>query len=77
MVDVVNLYDHFQKISTSHLLALMPFDAIILKHGFAGLCILGLGVQCYAEIAKALIDFLPCIILGILSPQFNATLASV
>jgi hypothetical protein len=42
--NMVNFYDRFQELSTSHLLALMPFDAVILKHGFKGLCIPGLGV---------------------------------
>jgi hypothetical protein len=55
----------------------MPFDAITLKHGFKGLCIPGLGVQCYTGMAKALIDFLPRLIPGSLSLQFNATLALV
>jgi hypothetical protein len=44
MDDVLNFYDWFQELSTSHLLAHMPFDVIILKHGLEGLCILGLGV---------------------------------
>ncbi len=30
--DVVNFYDRLQELSTSHLLAIMPFDAIILKN---------------------------------------------
>jgi hypothetical protein len=78
MDDVVNFYNRFQELSMSHLLALMPFDAIILKQGFKRLlCILGLGVQCYAEMGKTLMDFLPRLILGSLSPQFHATLASV
>jgi hypothetical protein len=55
----------------------MPFDAITLKHGFKGLCILGLGVQRYIEMAKALMDFFPRLIPGSLSLQFDATLALV
>jgi hypothetical protein len=49
MVDVINFYDRFQKLSTSHLLALKSFDAITLKHGFEGFCIPSLGVRHYAE----------------------------
>jgi hypothetical protein len=30
--DVVGFYDCFQELSTSHLLALMPFDSIVLKN---------------------------------------------
>jgi hypothetical protein len=43
MDDMVDFYDRFQELSTSHLLALMPFDAITLKHGFEGLCLPHLG----------------------------------
>jgi hypothetical protein len=62
--DVVNFYDWFQELSTSHLLAVMPFDAIMLENCFEGLCILGLGNQCYAEMIQALMDFLPWLIPG-------------
>jgi hypothetical protein len=30
--DVVNFYDCFQELSNPHLMALMPFDSIVLKH---------------------------------------------
>ncbi len=74
---MVNFYDRLQELSTSHLLALMPFDAIVFKHGFEGLCIPGLGILCYAEMGKGLMDFLPRLIPGSLLPQLNATLASI
>jgi hypothetical protein len=39
--DVITFYDHLQEVSIDHLLALMPFDAIMLKYCFEGLCHLG------------------------------------
>ncbi len=59
---IVNFYDWFQEISTSYLLAIMPFNAIVLKNHFKGLCILGLGIRHYAEMSQALMDFLLYII---------------
>ena len=41
--DVVGFYDRFQELSPSHLLALMPFDSIVLKNHYEGLFIPGLG----------------------------------
>jgi hypothetical protein len=41
--DVVNFYDHLQELSTSHLLAIMPFDALVLKNYLEGFFIPGLG----------------------------------
>jgi hypothetical protein len=41
--DVVNFYNRLQELSTSHLLAILPFDAIVLKNCLEGLCIPGLG----------------------------------
>jgi hypothetical protein len=41
--DIVNFHDRFQELSTPHLMALMPFDFIVLKHGYEGLFIPGLG----------------------------------
>jgi hypothetical protein len=43
--DVVNFYGRFQELSTSHLLAVMPFNAIMLKNCYEGLCIPGLGTR--------------------------------
>jgi hypothetical protein len=54
----------------------MLFDAVVLKNQYKGLCIPGLGTWHYAESSKALMDFLQHLIPGILSLQFNATLAA-
>ncbi len=75
--DVVNFYDQFQELSTSHLLAVMPFDAIVLKNCYKGLCILGLGTRRYMEMSRALVDFLPWLIPGTLLSRINATLTAV
>ena len=75
--DVVGFYDRFQELSTSHLLALMPFDSIVLKNRYEGLFIPGLGTRRYAECARAMMDFLPRLIPGTLSTCMDATLAAV
>ncbi len=75
--DAIHFYDHFQELTMSHLIALMPFNAIVLKHRYEGLCIPGLGMQQYANSSKALMEFLPRLIPGTLSSRFNATLAAV
>jgi hypothetical protein len=75
--EVVNFYDRFYTFSTCHLFAIMPFNAIVLKHCFESLCIPGLGTRCYAEMSQALMDFLPWLIPGTLSSHINATLAAV
>jgi hypothetical protein len=75
--DVVNFYDRFHKLSTSHLLTVMPFKAIVLKNRVGGLCIPGLGTQHYVEMSRALMDFLPWLILGTLSLRINATFVAV
>ena len=43
--DVVGFYNHFQELSASHILALMPFESIVLKNHYEGLFIPGLGTQ--------------------------------
>ena len=58
-------------------LALMPFDAVILKNRFEGLCPPGLGLVRYAAMSKGFMELLPWLIPGSLSPQVSATLASV
>jgi hypothetical protein len=75
--DTVKFYDQLQEKASDHILALMPFDAIMLRIGFEGLCIPGLGVHRYMRMGKALMDLLPKLIPGSLSPQINAALASV
>jgi hypothetical protein len=54
--DLVYFYDDFQKTSSVYLLPFMPFDAVSLKLGFEGLCPPGLGIDCYAAIATALME---------------------
>ncbi len=75
--DVVDFYDRLHEVSSSHLIAIMPFDAVMLCNRFEGLCVPGLGVMQYAAMGKALMELLPHLILGWLSPQINAALASV
>jgi hypothetical protein len=43
--DIVNFYNRFQELSTSHLLAVMPFNAIMLKNCYDRMCIPGLGTR--------------------------------
>ncbi len=75
--NVVDFYDRFQELSASHLLAVMPFDGVILRNRFEGLCLPGLGIRCYADCSRALMDLLPRLIPGTLSLRINATLAAV
>jgi hypothetical protein len=44
VVDAVNFYDRLQEVGLSYVIAILPFDAIILPHGFEGLCPPGLGL---------------------------------
>ncbi len=55
----MHFYDRLFELSTSHLLALMPFNAIVLKNRYEGLCIPGLGTRRYADMSRAWMDFLP------------------
>jgi hypothetical protein len=57
--DVVTFYDRLQEISMNHLLALLPFDAIMLQYRFQGLCPPGLGLTRYGAMSKALMELLP------------------
>jgi hypothetical protein len=77
VADAVNFYDRLQEVGLSYVLAILPFDAIILPHGFEGLCPPGLGLVRYAAISKALMELVPQLIPAGLSPQLNATLALV
>jgi hypothetical protein len=74
--DVVDFYDRLQELSPTYLFGIMPFNAIMLRFRFEGLCIPGLGVVRYTSLAKALMELLPHLIPGRLSPQINAALAS-
>jgi hypothetical protein len=74
--DIVDFYDRLQEASQSYVIALLPFDAIVLAHGFKGLCPPGLGLVRYATMSKALMELVPRLISSGLSQQVNATLAS-
>jgi hypothetical protein len=75
--DVVAFYDRLQEVALGYIIAIIPFDAIVLAHKFEGLCPPGLGLVKYAAMCKALMELLPWLIPGSLSPQVNATLTSV
>ena len=74
---VVSFYDCLQEISMNHLLALIPFDAIMLQYRFEGLCPPGLGITRYGAMSKALMELLTRLIPGSTSPLINAALASI
>jgi hypothetical protein len=61
----------------NHLLALMPFDAIMLQYCFKGQCPLGLGLAKYSAMSKGFMELLPWLIPGSTSSQINAILALV
>jgi hypothetical protein len=42
--EVVSFYDRLKELSMNYLLALIPFDAIMLQYRFEGLCPPGLGL---------------------------------
>jgi hypothetical protein len=75
--DVVGFYDRLQEVSMGYCLALMPFDAVVLKNRFEGLCPPGLGLIRYAAMSKGFIELLPWLVPVTLSPQVSATLAAV
>jgi hypothetical protein len=49
----------------------------MLSNGFEGLCVPALGIYCYQLMSKALMELLPCLILGGLSSEINTVLASI
>ena len=55
----------------------MPFDAIVLKNRFKGLCLPGLGLIRYTAMCKALMELLPWLVPVTLSPQVSGVLALV
>ncbi len=75
--EVVLFYDRLQELSMNHLLALIPFDEIMLQYRFEGLCPPGLGLTRYGAMSKALMELLPRMIPGSASSPINAALASV
>jgi hypothetical protein len=60
--DTVHFYDKLQELSAGYLLPLMPFDVIRLNFNFEGLFVPGLGTECYADCAAALMEVLPRLI---------------
>ena len=74
---MVEFYDHLQEAATGLAIAIMPFDSVMIRNGLEGLCVLGLGVDRYLVMSKALMELLPRLVPGTLSPQINAALASV
>jgi hypothetical protein len=75
--NVVAFYDHLQEVALGYIIAVIPFEAILLAHKFEGLCPPGLGLVKYAAMCKALMELLPWLIPSSLSPQVNATLTLV
>ena len=75
--EVVAFYDRLQEVGSNYLIALMPFDAIVLANRFEGLCPPGLGLVRYAAMSKALLELLPWLIPATLSPQVGAAITSV
>ena len=75
--EVVAFYDRLQEVGSNYLIALMPFDAIVLSNRFEGLCPPGLGLLRYAAMSKALLELLPWLIPATLSPQVGAAIAFV
>jgi hypothetical protein len=75
--NVVDFYDRLQESTTGLVIALMPFDAIMLTNRFEGLCVPALGIRRYQLMSWALTELLPRLIPGTLTPQINAALSSV
>ncbi len=57
--ETVNFYDRFQDFLSGYLLPLMPFNLIRLAFNFEGLFVPGLGMECYADCAAAMMEVLP------------------
>jgi len=74
MHDAIKFYDKFQELS--HLIPLMPFDAVHLGNYFEGLFVPGLGTQRYHECASALFELLPRL-LPTSNAEVQAKLSSV
>jgi len=77
MEEMVDFYDCLQEVGSNYVIALMPFDAIVLLNCFEGLCPPGLGLLRYAAMSKALMELLPWLIPATLSPQIGAAIASI
>ncbi len=77
MANMVTFYNCLQEVSMNHLLALIPFDAIMLQYCFEGLCPPGLGLAKYSPMSKDFIELLPWMIPGSTSSQIITILALV
>jgi hypothetical protein len=75
--DAVTFYNRLQEISIGYMLALVPFNAIVLPAWFEGLYPPGLGLIQYAAMCKAFMELLPWLIPGSLSPKISGALISV
>ena len=75
--EMVAFYDRLQEVGSNYVIALIPFDAIVLSYRFEGLCPPGLGLLRYAAMSKALMELLPWLISTTLSPQIGAAIACV
>ena len=49
--ETVTFYDRIQEVGSNYVIALMPFDAIVLSNRFEGLCPPGLGLLGYAAMS--------------------------
>jgi hypothetical protein len=72
---MVDFYDRLQESASGLAIAIMPFDTVMIRYGLKGLCVPGLGMDKYHVMSKALMELLPRLISGNLSPQINAALA--
>jgi hypothetical protein len=70
--ELVLFYDNLHNVSLVYLLPLMPFDAINLRLGFEGLCSPGLGTHHYAEICRAMMEIIPCLL-----PSFSCVTTAI
>ena len=77
MEEMVDFYNRLQEVGSNYVIALMPFDAIVLSNCFEGLCPPGLSLLRYAAMSKALMELLPWLIPATLSPQIGAAITSV
>jgi hypothetical protein len=74
---MVDFYDQLQESASGLTIAIMPFDTVMIRFGLEGLCVPALGVDKYHAMSKALMELLPRLISGNLSPQISAAFASV
>ncbi len=74
--DAVNFYDKLQELLAGYLLPLMPFNVIRLEFNFEGLFVPGLGTECYADCAAALMEVLPRL-LPTLDSKIEVAIAAV